>query len=276
MTWVTANSAVMARRESRLRISISSRHEGMRFTQCYAGSTVCAPSRCVLMTGLHTGHARIRGNGTVPLRAGGSDDHRAVETGRISDRGDRQMGLGSGRIHGTPNKKGFEEWLGFLDQVQAHNYYPTQVWRNAHILLLETNRWGLKGQYVHDLFARAATIFVRMNKDQPFFLYLPFTIPHANNELKEKGMEVPDDEPYSNQSWPRPERNKAAMITRLDESVGAMDTLKELKMTRTRSSAFPAITDRTRRAALTLNSSRARGHGEGSNEIFMKAASVCR
>jgi arylsulfatase A-like enzyme len=205
--------------------------EGMRFTQCYAGSTVCAPSRCVLMTGLHTGHARIRGNGTVPLRAQDLTIAELLKQAGYRTGAVGKWGLGLENSTGTPNKKGFDEWLGFLDQGQAHNYYPTQVWRNAHILLLETNRWGLKGQYVHDLFARAATNFVRMNKDQPFFLYLPFTIPHANNELKEKGMEVPDDEPYSNQGWPRPERNKAAMITRLDESVGRlMDTLKESRI----------------------------------------------
>ena len=205
--------------------------EGIRFTQFYAGSTVCAPSRCALMTGKHTGHAWIRGNGTQALRANDVTVaevlHRAgYHTGVFG-----KWALGLEDTSGTPNKKGFDEWLGYLDQVLAHNYYPTQLWRNANRLLLEKNLKDLKGEYSHDLFERAATNFITLKKDHPFFLYLPFTLPHANNELKDQGMEIPSDAPYSNEPWPQPEKNKAAMITRLDDTVGRiLAHLKRLKL----------------------------------------------
>lgn len=205
--------------------------EGIRFTQCYAGSTVCAPSRCALMTGQHTGHAWIRGNGTQALR---SNDVTVAEvlrgvgyrTGAFG-----KWGLGLENSEGTPNKKGFDEWLGYLDQVHAHNYYPTQLWRNANRLLLEKNLDDKKGDYSHDLFERAATNFITLNTNRSFFLYLPVTLPHANNELGTNGMEIPSDAPYSNEPWPQQEKNKAAMITRLDETVGRiLAHLKRLKL----------------------------------------------
>ena len=93
------------------------------------------------------------------------------------------------------------------------------------------NANGGKGQYSHDLFTRAALNFIRINQQHPFFLYLAYTIPHANNELKDKGMEVPSDAPYSKEDWPQQEKNKAAMITRLDADVGKiLDKLKELRV----------------------------------------------
>ena len=209
--------------------------EGMRFTQCYAGSTVCAPSRSVLMTGQHTGHTRVRGNDpVVPLRAEDGTvaqllKQRGYRTGLIG-----KWGLGDENTDGTPGKKGFDEFVGFLNQTHAHQYYPTNIWRNDSVWLLDGNTNGLKGEYVHDLFARAGNNFVRVNKNFPFFLYLAYTIPHANNELGKKsgnGMEVPDDAPYSKETWPQPEKNKAAMITRLDADVGRMlDQLKALKI----------------------------------------------
>src|SRR6185369_438122 len=203
--------------------------EGMRFTQCYAGSPVCAPSRCVLMTGLHTGHAIIRGNAAVPLRP---EDQTVAELLKKADYRTcavGKWGLGLERTTGASNKKGFDEWLGYLDQLHAHNYYPTQIWRNTNQLLLDHNLGGRKGDYTHDLLTRVSTNFLRISKGRPFFLYVAFTIPHANNELKEKGMEVPSDEPYSKEAWPQAEKNKAAMITRLDDSVGKIMTrLKEL------------------------------------------------
>src|SRR5262249_11707157 len=76
--------------------------------------------------------------------------------------------------------------------------------------------------YAQDLFTKAATNFIRVSMQRPFFLYLPYTIPHAHNELKDRGMEVPSDEPYTKENWPQPEKNKAAMITRLDRDVGLL------------------------------------------------------
>lgn len=205
--------------------------EGMRFTQCYAGSTVCAPSRSVLMTGLHTGHTRIRGNSKHGLL---EEDLTVAEvlqgagyqTGAIG-----KWGLGLEGTSGHPNRQGFKEWFGFLDQTHAHNYYPDFLWRNERRRELRENAGGSKGLYVQDVFTSTATNFLRINYLNPFFLYLAYTTPHANNELKAKGMEVPSDAPYSSEAWPEPERNKAAMISRLDRDVGVLlDRLVELNM----------------------------------------------
>ena len=208
--------------------------EGMRFTQCYAGSTVCAPSRAVLMTGLHTGHARIRGNARVPLAP---DDVTLAEV--LKDAGYAtaaigKWGLGNEGTTGHPNRQGFDEWFGYLDQVHAHNYYPTNLWRNERPWPLAGNAGGAKGQYTPDLFTAASLNFLRSNRSRPFFLYLAYTIPHANNELTQEtgnGMEVPSAAPYTHESWPAPEKNKAAMITRMDADVGKLlARLQELKL----------------------------------------------
>lgn len=199
--------------------------EGIRFTDCYAGSTVCAPSRCCLMTGYHTGHARIRGNKRHPLLP---EDVTVAEllkaegyaTGIIG-----KWGLGEPATTGIPNRQGFDEWFGYLNQRRAHNYYPDYVWHNE-------TKYYLEHQYSHDLFTERALDFIKRNKDRRFFLYLAYTIPHANNELGRKtgnGMEVPSDEPYSDKPWPQPQKNHAAMITRLDRDIGRLfDLLKQL------------------------------------------------
>src|SRR3954464_2552514 len=186
--------------------------EGMRFTQCYAGTTVCAPSRASLMTGLHTGHTRIRGNAAVPLQAEDITVAEVLKPAGYKTGVFGKWGLGLADTPGTPNKKGFDEWFGYLGQTPAHNYYPTQLYRNDRIFTLEKNLDGKKGQYSSDLFTKVATNFVRVSKFTPFFMYLAYTIPHANNELRDKGMEVPSDEPYQNEDWPEPEKHKAAMI----------------------------------------------------------------
>ncbi len=205
--------------------------EGMRFTQCYAGSTVCAPSRCCLLTGMHTGHARIRGNALVPLQPGDLTVAEILKPAAYNTAAFGKWGLGNEGTTGIPNKHGFDEWLGYLDQVAAHNYYPEFLWRNERPWQLRGNLNGQKGDYSQDWFTRAATNFIRINQKHAFFLYLAYTIPHANNELKDKGMEVPSDVPYSKEAWPQPEKNKAAMITRLDSDVGKLlDKLKELKL----------------------------------------------
>ena len=215
--------------------------EGMRFTQCYAGSTVCAPSRSSLMTGQHTGHTRIRGNQAYPLQ---SQDFTVAELLQKSGYKTAVFGkwaLGLPGTTGTPSRQGFDDWFGYLSQTHAHDYYPTQLWRSStlhnlddHAVILDRNLYGNKALYSQNLFSNAASNYVRVNKYFSFFLYLPYTIPHAHNALGKKtgnGMEVPDDKPYSNQDWPQPEKNKAAMITRLDSDVGAlMAQLKKLKL----------------------------------------------
>ena len=207
--------------------------QGMRFTQFYAGSTVCAPSRCALMTGLHTGHGHVRGNARVPLRP---EDRTIAEllqgagyaTGIVG-----KWGLGEPSTTGVPNRKGFEEWFGYLNQQHAHNYFPDYLWKNEEKYVIPENESGKKGAYSHDLFNREAQSFITRHKHHPFFLYLAYTIPHANNELGKEGMEVPNDAPYSNESWPQQEKNFAAMVTRLDSGVGGvLALLKRLKLDR--------------------------------------------
>ena len=220
--------------------------EGIRFTDFYAGSTVCAPSRCALMTGLHTGHCFIRGNGAQSLR---EEDltiaqllrNSGYHTGCIG-----KWGLGNENTAGMPREKGFDEFAGYLDHVHAHDYYTDHLWRSDS--RTGTNFWeyfpenqgGHKGLYMDDLFTKAALNFVNINRPdklnhyRPFFLYLAYTIPHANNEEAKRsgnGMQVPDDAPYSAEAWPQTEKNKAAMITRMDFQIGRLlDRLKELQI----------------------------------------------
>lgn len=209
--------------------------EGMRFTNFYAGSTVCAPSRAVLMTGLHTGHASIRGN-EKPILDGPEGTvaellHRAgYRTGHIG-----KWGLGNTNSAGNPNRRGFDEWFGYLDHLHAHQYYPEYLWRNEAIVAFEMNKDGKPGSYAPNMFTMAALNFIRINAERPFFLYLAYPLPHANNELGKKtgnGMEVPAaHNPYNAENWPEPEKNKAAMIALLDAYVGKLlEKLQELKI----------------------------------------------
>ncbi len=210
--------------------------EGMIFADHYAGSTVCAPSRCCLMTGVHTGHAFVRGNARIPLRP---EDVTVAEllqqagytTGIIG-----KWGLGEPDSTGIPNKQGFDYWFGYLNQQHAHNYYPDYLWRNEDQVPLanEVTPVGAAGgvatkrvQYSHDLFAAEALAFVDRSRSRPFFLYLTFTTPHANNESKPDGMEVPSYGPYAGRDWPNPQKGHAAMITRMDRDIGRL--LERLK-----------------------------------------------
>jgi arylsulfatase A-like enzyme len=197
---------------------------GMRFTQCYAGSTVCAPSRCTLMTGRHTGHARVRSNSLVPLAPEDVTVAKVLKgagyvTGIVG-----KWGLGEPGTTGLPNRQGFDEWFGYLNQHHAHNYYPDYLWRNEQRVelknLVKDNVATRRVEYSADLFTREALDFLDRHARQRFFLYLPFTLPHANNEAGKQGMEVPSDAPYSAEPWPQPQKNHAAMITYLDAQVG--------------------------------------------------------
>jgi arylsulfatase A-like enzyme len=201
--------------------------EGVRFTQCYAGSTVCAPSRCCLMTGKHTGHAEVRGNRLVPLRPEDVTVAELLKGAGYATALIGKWGLGEPGSTGIPNHKGFDYFFGYLNQVHAHNYYPDYLWRNQEKVPLEGNgvEKGVavkRAQYSHDLFTKEALAFVEKHKAGPFFLYLAYTIPHANNEAGKQGMEVPSDAPYTAQDWPQPQKNHAAMITRLDRDVGQL------------------------------------------------------
>jgi arylsulfatase A-like enzyme len=204
--------------------------EGVRFTNFYAGSTVCAPSRGSLMTGKHTGHATIRGNkGKLPTEVPLGADEIALPQ-IFKDAGYKTVmfgkwGVGEDNSSGAPNAKGFDTFLGYLTQHAAHDYYPEWIWRNREKIPLAANAGGAKGTYTHDLFLSEAQKWMRFHHRSPFFLYLPVTIPHANNEEKPNGQQVPSDEPYSKEEWPQTEKNFAAMITRLDSGVGQIMAL---------------------------------------------------
>ncbi len=227
--------------------------QGMRFTQFYAGCCVCAPSRSVLMTGQHTGHTWVRGNagGDTLIQSLRDEDVTVAEmlkesgyaTGLIG-----KWGLGEVDQPGFPLRQGFDYFYGYLSQVHAHNYYPEFLYRNDQevklrnqVRLPEGKSAGFLGgsatkrvDYSHDLFAEEALEFVRRNAEQPFFLYLALTIPHANNEATRMvgdGAEVPTYGIYANQDWPNPDKGQAAMITRMDADVGRLfDLLRSLQI----------------------------------------------
>ncbi|MEY4386544.1 MAG: hypothetical protein RLY20_1827 [Verrucomicrobiota bacterium] len=206
---------------------------GTRFTSFYAGSTVCAPSRCSLMTGFHTGHCTIRGNDGTALSAADTTIaqvlHGPYSTGLAG-----KWGLGDEGSTGLPGDKGFDQFVGVLNQTRAHDYYAPYVDRQdaaegfRHVEYPQ-NANGAKGVYLPNIFQTFTTNFIRIrhpdlfNRREPFFLVVAQTLPHANNEegrATGNGMQVPHDKPYSAETWPPPEKNKAAMITRLDHYVG--------------------------------------------------------
>jgi len=209
--------------------------EGMRFTQYYAGSTVCAPSRSALMTGQHTGHTRIRGNARYPLSPEDVTVAEVLKSAQYKTALIGKWGLGEAGTTGVPNRQGFDYFFGYLNQRHAHNYYPTFLWRNEEQVKLRnvvpdedkegagnsTNRLD----YSHDLIAEESLKFIEQNSRSPFVLYLALTIPHANNEAGKKGMEVPDQGEFASKDWPEQERAKAAMITRMDRDVGRLMAL---------------------------------------------------
>ncbi|MBT3382625.1 MAG: arylsulfatase [Prolixibacteraceae bacterium] len=191
--------------------------EGMRFTQYYAGSTVCAPSRGTLMTGMHTGNGYVKGNfameneGNLPLPEKTVTVAELLKSSAYKTGVMGKWGLGGPNDHGHPNNQGFDYSYCYLDQRLAHEYYPDHLWNNFEKVVLNN-------QYTHDIFAEEALKFISDSKDIPFFLYLPFTIPHGK-------FQIPDDSPYSNESWTSNQKNYAAMITRMDKDIGRIFSL---------------------------------------------------
>jgi arylsulfatase A-like enzyme len=176
------------------------------------------------MSGQHQGHAYIRGNTNtknerVSLRPEDPTIGQVLKSAGYRTGVIGKWGLGEPGTTGIPNRKGFDYWFGYLNQNLAHNYYPDFLWRNEERVPIP------KGTYAHDLFTKKANEFIRRERANPFFLYLAYTIPHANNELNRKtgnGMEVPDDSPYSDQKWSAQQKNYAAMVTRMDTDVGKL------------------------------------------------------
>ncbi|HAV63451.1 MAG TPA: N-acetylgalactosamine-6-sulfatase, partial [Verrucomicrobiales bacterium] len=228
--------------------------EGMKFTQFYAGSTVCAPSRSVLMTGKHTGRCSVRGNAGGSKQAllpGETTVAELLKGAGYSTALIGKWGIGDfepGGEHALPTREGFDYFFGYANQHHAHNYYPDVLFRNetrvplrnvvepsANASSFKTFTSGAASRridYSHDLFADEALQWVKDQKAGPFFLYLALTIPHANNEgtrMTGDGAEVPDHGIYADKDWPKQDKGQAAMITRMDKDVGRLlDLLKEL------------------------------------------------
>jgi len=210
--------------------------EGIRFTQALAGAPVCAPLRCTLMTGKHTGHSSVRANdGGTPLRA----DERTIaallkEVGYATG-GFGKWGCGGRDSTGAPEKHGFDVFFGYYDQVHAHSFYPAYLIRNSEEVALPGNVGGRSGKtYSHTVIMKEALRFIRANRDHPFFCYLPITPPH--------GMyDIPADDPawklYRDDAWaqdpevPQDVKNYAAMVTLVDRNVReVLDLLRQLEL----------------------------------------------
>ncbi|MDE5612974.1 MAG: arylsulfatase, partial [Odoribacter sp.] len=226
--------------------------EGMRFTQCYSGTTVSAPSRACLMTGLHSGHAPIRGNkevqpeGQMSLPAGIPSIFQVFKNAGYVTGCFGKWGLGAPGAEGEPGKQGVDHFFGYNCQLLAHNYYADHLWENEKRVELTDNDNGAYGTYTQDLIQEKGLQFLENNKDNPFFLFLPYVLPHAElivpedsiiQKFRGKYPEVPfngcDSGPAFRKggycSQKEPHATFAAMIYRLDVYVGqVVAKLKEL------------------------------------------------
>jgi arylsulfatase A len=246
--------------------------EGMRFTQHYSGSPVCAPSRCTFLTGKHTGHAYIRDNdemgdrgdvwhdlsleGQRPLPAGTATIGTALQKAGYATGAVGKWGLGGPGSSGHPNKQGFDFWYGYLCQRIAHNYYPAYLWRNETKEILEGNTGFFPHQkfphdkdphdraayasysgrvYSPDRIAEEAMGFIKRHSAGPFFLYFAFTIPHAALQVPEDSLREYEgafpETPYLGDKGylphPTPRAAYAAMVSRMDGSIGRVMSLLE-------------------------------------------------
>lgn len=241
--------------------------EGMKFTQHYSGSPVCAPSRATLLTGLHTGHTQVRDNyelggfpdseerGQLPLKPGTATLGRLLQERGYATAIVGKWGLGGPGSTGVPTEQGFDFFYGYLDQKQAHNYYPTHLWRNTEWDTLrnayfsphqridappsdESGYEKYRGtDYAPDRMTREALTFIRENRNRSFFLYLAYPIPHVALQVPDESLSGYDFEetPYLGQRGylphPRPRAAYAGMITRMDSYIGrVMELLRELDL----------------------------------------------
>jgi arylsulfatase A len=215
--------------------------EGMRFTQCYAGSNVCAPSRSTLMTGLHTGHTAVRNNGkNRHLYDSDVTVAEVLKKAGYATGGFGKWGLGDMGTPGVAIKQGFDEWFGYYHQVHAHFYYPYWLWKNDTKFMVPENEGGKRGRYSHDLIQEHALDFIRRHRGKPFFCYVPYTIPHVELAVPEdsealyrgkfpkktikdpRAGYISSDDAYA---------TYAGMVSRLDRSVGeVLALLKELEL----------------------------------------------
>lgn len=221
--------------------------EGMRFTQAYAGCSVCAPSRSVLMTGLHMGHTPVRTNpGGVPIRAQDVTVAERLKALGYATGGFGKWGLGDVGTSGVPEKHGFDLFFGYYHQVHAHYYFPEFLYRNSKRVPLPGNEgfapalkhppdgaWarvdpatGNRRQFAHELIVAETLRFIREQKDRPLFCYAAWTVPHGR-------WHIPEDEPawamFKDRPWPEDVKVVAAMNAMLDRHVGqVLELVKQL------------------------------------------------
>jgi arylsulfatase A-like enzyme len=237
--------------------------QGMRLTQHYSGNNVCAPSRCVLMTGLHPGHAFIRDNremkpeGQFPIPADTVTLPKLLRARGYVTGGFGKWGLGGPGTAGEPLRQGFDRWYGYNCQAVAHNFYPTHLWDDDRHIEIGNRAFsahqklpggadrsdpsvyaGFSGTvYAPDLIAEQARAFVRANRDRPFFCYVPTTVPHLALQVPEDSLadyrgKFPE-EPYDGSRGylphPTPRAAYAAMVTRMDRDIGRLlDLVRDL------------------------------------------------
>ena len=217
--------------------------EGIRFTQHYAGTSVCAPSRSSLMTGQHTGHTPVRGNlqwepyGQFPLPENTVTVASVLKNAGYKTALIGKWGLGVEGTSGDPLNRGFDSYYGYLCQVLAHNHAPEYLMDNGKKVYIgnkvqytDTSHWtkGLGSypleikQFSQELFTNRALDFIQENRENPFFLYLSVVIPHDNGEAQEgkRYSDIPSFEQYEKNDWTESEKGYAAMITYLDKEVG--------------------------------------------------------
>lgn len=226
--------------------------EGIRFTQHYAGNSVCAPSRSALMTGQHTGHTPVRGNrqwepyGQFPLPEKTTTVASLLKNAGYKTALIGKWGLGVEGTSGDPHNQGFDSYFGYLCQVLAHNHAPEylidngdKVFLGNNVVWTDTAHWtrGLGSfsteikQFSQELFTKRALSFIEENRNSPFFLYLSVVIPHDNGEAPEgkRYSDIPSFEPYEDKDWTESEKGYAAMITYLDNDVGKiLNKIKDL------------------------------------------------
>ncbi len=205
--------------------------EGMRFTQAYCGTSVCAPSRTSLMIGKHMGHSPIRANrevqpeGQKPLPESTYTVAKLFKDNGYSTACIGKWGMGMFDTAGSPLKVGFDHFFGYNCQRHAHSYFPTYLYRDDKRFDLDGNDGkGVGKTYAQNLIADETVAWVKANKDKPFFLFYSITLPHGRHEIDDQGV-------YKSEKWTEQQKNYAAQVTRLDSDVGRLlDTLKELKL----------------------------------------------
>jgi arylsulfatase A len=196
--------------------------EGLRFTDAYSAAPVCAPSRCALLTGLHSGHSRVRYNPDGDPESTALRDGDTTFAEVLRARGYRtacvgKWGFGPERSGQAshPNSRGFEEFYGYITHSHAHEYYPSYIWHNGDKVPLPENADGRKVVYAPDLFRDHAVGFIRKHRNEPFLLFFSCSLPHAPNDVADLG-------PYGDRPWPDPNKRHAAQVTRLDDYIGAI------------------------------------------------------